>query len=299
MNSNFIIFLILILICIYYYDKSKKPKKPESFQNIKYPRIVWVYWENINRSTYPTYIKLCIDTMKKHLGSKHSLIILNDKNIKEYLPNLRDDFKNLKTAQKVDYYRIALLKKYGGLWIDADIIVMRDFDEIFDKIDEGNDYVGFGCTGRQCSDGYFRPSNWVLASKPNGLLVSKVLEKLDAKLDYRNKKEIQNDDTYHDYGKMVIWDSLDELKKDDYTYYHFSSEHDGARDNNKYWIHTPNFFSLEQTQFLNESKLFFVVLYNSEISGNKEYNWVNDCDESRLLNGNEWLCSLYRKSLIN
>jgi hypothetical protein len=295
MNNIFVILLILILLCIYYFDKHYKY---ESFENIKYPRIVWVYWENINRSTYPTYIKLCIDTMKKHLGTKHNLIILNEKNIRDYLPDLRDDFKNLKTAQKVDYYRIALLKKYGGLWIDADIIVMRDFDEIFDKIDEGYDYVGFGCTGGQCSNGYFRPSNWVLASKPNGKLVSKVLDKLNEKLDNRNKEQLQNDDTYHDYGKMVIWDSLDELKKDGYTYYHFSSEYDGARDSSKYWIHTPNFFSLEPTKFLDESKLFFVVLYNSEISGNKEYNWVYDCDESRILNGNEWLCSLYRKALI-
>ena len=57
------------------------------------------------------------------------------------------------------------------------------------------------------------------------------------------------------------------------------------------------FFSTNNTEFLNESKLFFVVLYNSEMSFDPKYNWIYDCDESRLLFGNEWLCLLYRKSL--
>ena len=60
-----------------------------------------------------------------------------------------------------------------------------------------------------------------------------------------------------------------------------------------------NFFDLKPTQFLNESKLLFVVLYNSEIATNPNYNWILNCDEHRLLNGPEWICSLYRKSLTN
>jgi hypothetical protein len=235
--------------------------------------------------------------MKKHLGSKYNLVFLNEKTVRGYLPNLRSDFDNLKIAQKVDYYRIALLYKYGGIWIDADIIVMRDFDPIFQKLEEGYDYVGFGCTGYECSYGYFRPSNWVMGAKKNSILMAKCLEKLNKKLDLRNVSQEQNDSTYHDYGKIILWDSLDELKPSEYNYYHFTSEHDGARDNNRNWIHIDNFFSTNKTEFLNEKKLLFVVLYNSEIASDPKYKWVYDCDESRLLNGNEWICSLYRKSL--
>ena len=263
----------------------------------KTQRIIWIYWENINRNNYPTYIKLCLDTMKKHLNLLHNLIFLNEKTVKNYLPDLRDDFNNLKVAQKVDYYRIALLHKYGGIWIDADIIVMRDFDPIFQKLDEGYDYVGFGCTGYECSYGYFTPSNWVMGSKKNSILMAKCLEKLNKKLDLRNINEEQNDSTYHDYGKTILWDSLNELKPLGYNYYHFTSEYDGARDKNKNWIHVNNFFSTNKTEFLNVSKLMFVVLYNSEFASDPKYKWIYDCDESRLLNGNEWICSLYRKSL--
>lgn len=262
-------------------------------------RIIWIYWENVNRNNYPTYIKLCLDTMNKHLKNKYNLILLNEKIIKNYLPDLRNDFDNLKIAQKVDYYRISLLQKYGGIWLDSDIIVMRDFDPIFQKLDEGYDYVGFGCTGYKCSYGYFRPSNWFMGTKKNSILMTKCLEKLNKKLDLRNINQTQNDSTYHDYGKTVLWDSLDELKSSGYNYYHFNSEFDGTRDINKKWIHVDNFFSTNKTNFLNESKLFFVVLYNSEFASNHEYKWVYNCDESRLLYGNEWICSLYRKSLFS
>lgn len=261
---------------------------------INTPRNIWVYWENINRSNYPTYIKLCLDIMKKYLG-KYNLVILDNNTIKTYLPELRQDFDNLKVAQKVDYYRIALLYKYGGIWIDADIIVIKDLSPIFDKLDEGYDYVGFGCTGGTCSNGKFRPSNWVLGARPNSVLMKVVLDKLNVKLDSRNKDLKQNDDTYHDYGKIVIWEALEDLKQLGYDYYHFTSEYDGTRDKDLYWIHTPEFFSNQPINFLDESKLMFVVLYNSELSG--ETDWVKDCEESKLLNSDINLSKIYRKAL--
>jgi hypothetical protein len=270
-----------------------KPKYPE----MKTPRNIWVYWENINRSKYPTHIKLCLDSIKKHLGTKYNLQILNEKSIREYLPDARGDFDNLMVAQKVDYYRIALLYKYGGIWLDADIIVMQDLEPIFRKLDEGYDYVGFGCTGAQCSNGKFRPSNWVLGARPSSVLMELVLDKLNTKLSNRDKDSKQDDSTYHDYGKMVIWEALDDLKPQGYDYYHFTSEYDGTRDSNKYWVHTPEFFKTNPTKLLDESKVLFMVLYNSEISSRKDLHWIRDCTDSELLYSKIWLGELYRKAL--
>jgi hypothetical protein len=272
-------------------------KISKKYEPIKMEKYIWVYWENIKTDKHPTFIKLCIDSMKKHYG-KYNLIILNEKNIHKYLPDLRKDFDNLLIAQKVDYYRIALLYKYGGIWIDADVIAINDIKPVFDKLEEGYDYVGFGCTGSQCDNGYFRPSNWVLSSRPNGILMKVCLDKLNEKLDNRNNKDTQTDESYHDYGKIIIWKSLEDLKPFGYDYYHFKSDRDGTRDINKGWIHSPNFFDTNDTEFINENNLLFVVMYNSEISNNKNYHWIKTCDESRLLNGNEWLCKLYRKALL-
>jgi hypothetical protein len=174
---------------------------------------------------------------------------------------------------------------------------MNNFDNIFEKLDSGYDFVGFGCTGLQCTNGYGYPSNWVLASQKNGILVKNCLDILNYKLDNRVNEIYHNENNYHDYGKVIIWNVLEDLISKGYNYYHFTSDHDGARDINGEWIHSPNFFNTIPTQFLDESKLMFVVLYNSEIANNDEYNWILDCDEERIIYGNEWICSLFRKAL--
>ena len=49
-----------------------------------------------------------------------------------------------------------LLYKYGGLYVDADTIVLRDPIEIIHKLQK-YDFVGFGCTGNRCNYGYGKP----------------------------------------------------------------------------------------------------------------------------------------------
>ena len=61
--------------------------------------------------------------------------------------------KDLIIAHKVDIYRIMLLKKYGGLYLDSDIIVLKDPIDIINKL-ECYDFVGFGCTGTICFNSY-------------------------------------------------------------------------------------------------------------------------------------------------
>ena len=55
------------------------PDKIESFQNLnikkKYPpmklnKYIWIYWENIDGAKCPTFVKLCIDSIKKHNAQK-------------------------------------------------------------------------------------------------------------------------------------------------------------------------------------------------------------------------------------
>ena len=95
----------------------------------------------------PPYIELCFDILKKKCSDTYNIKILDNKTILNYISDLRKDINRLPLALKADYIRIALLYKYGGIWIDADTIVMTDIHEIIDKLNEGWDFVGFRCNG--------------------------------------------------------------------------------------------------------------------------------------------------------
>lgn len=256
------------------------------------PRNVFTYWENKGTRIEPyAHIKLCFETMKKHYKN-YNFVILNPETIKEYLPNARSDLNNLLIAQKVDYYRVALLSIYGGIWIDADTIVLRDLDEVFDKLDNGYDFTGFGCTGMKCFNGYPNPSNGVMGSRKNGKLMTSCLKKLDNILNSNNKEH-----DYFDLGKKVIWNCLDELQP--YDYYHFPSEYDGSRDKDGFWIHTPEHLSKNKTILLNEDKALFIFLANYEIMNDEENKWFLNMSDNDILNGKMWISELYKKALKN
>jgi hypothetical protein len=66
-----------------------------------------------------------------------------------------------------------LLYKYGGIYLDADIIILKNIKYLLKKLDK-YDYIGFGCTGYVCFDGYGKPSNWMMISRPNTILMKNV-----------------------------------------------------------------------------------------------------------------------------
>ena len=143
---------------------------------------LWQYWDG----NKPDYISLCMETVDKVCSKSFNIVRLNKNNIMKYLPEIKKlklekKLDTLIVAHKVDFYRIMLLYKYGGIYIDADIIVLKDPIEIIHKL-QSHEVVGFGCTGNICNYGYGKPSNWILASRPTSILMSKVLQTLINKI---------------------------------------------------------------------------------------------------------------------
>ena len=209
-----------------------------------------------------------------------------------YLPELKEknfNFEKLLIAQKVDYYRILLLYKYGGLYIDADTLVLRDPIEIIEKLKD-YDFVGFGCTGKKCNYGYSKPSNGIMASRPKSKLIHRVLKNIENKLNKYDKSKKWN---YFDLGKYIIWEELEKLiKKENYKYYHYSNDYDGTRDINGNWVNTPILFSNKKLVYKYPNKMLFIVMYNSEMSNFKNIS------EEKLLNSNMNITNFFKQSLL-
>jgi mannosyltransferase OCH1-like enzyme len=86
---------------------------------------IFTFWEP--KINIPGYIKLCIRTWQIIFPNK-IVIILDYSNLYQYLkPSLISKILCKKMGMKVqaDAIRVAILKTYGGIWMDADTILIN------------------------------------------------------------------------------------------------------------------------------------------------------------------------------
>jgi hypothetical protein len=115
-----VIILFLILLGIYFGLLQLKLNTfiTPVFKNTK---IIWIFWDDV--TTIPAIIKTNIESITQ-LFPDWNIILLNRYNIYHYIPNsivqLADGFI---IQHQTDLYRLYLLKYYGGLWLDAGILI--------------------------------------------------------------------------------------------------------------------------------------------------------------------------------
>jgi len=235
--KNIYLYLILIIITfiiLFYFFKYNK-STIESYTNKK--PIIWMFWETLPGKKKPGYIDLCHKSVIHNCSSCFQIIYLNECNIKKYIPEIESyNISHLRIQHKSDIYRYLLLNKYGGLWIDADILVLKCLCKYYKKLDK-YDYVGFGCgyNNKFCGQtysGYGSPLNWMMGSKPKSKYLECILSNVKDKL--KNQDKVK----YHEIGKQALRKCHDQLKKtDNWDYYHVTSkcneyDNDGNKLNN-------------------------------------------------------------------
>ena len=92
---------------------------------------IFTFWEP--KDKIPLYIKQCINTWAKFLPD-YQIIILDYSNLNDWLPKNYYDkylFQSFSLAIQADAIRCAILKQYGGIWMDADTIITSDKAKIF------------------------------------------------------------------------------------------------------------------------------------------------------------------------
>lgn len=274
----FNLILVLILIILYYLLIFKKK------QNI------WMYWENKINTKKPAYIELCYNTVLKHCKKDFNICYLNEKTIHKYLPNLRKDLNHLSIPKKTDYYRLKLLYKYGGIWIDADTIIFDTLKPLISKL-KYFDFVGFGCHKiKDCPiSGHPKPSNGVLVSRKNTLFIKKCIDNCDNILNQNKKIK------YFDLGRKVLWRNIKELEKTGWKYFHYDSiciERDSK--NKKY--KNKRLISNEDIDQKCKNKLLFVPIYNTAPGFP---DWFKSKTKKEILNDNLLISKLFNLSLYN
>lgn len=99
----------------------------------------------------PELVEKCISTHK--LPGYEHIWIDNDSIIDEEFNTtyLRECFRGEKWGKASDYLRICYLEKYGGIYLDADTEVLRDFDDVLNNelfvCEEENMFIANGIIG--------------------------------------------------------------------------------------------------------------------------------------------------------
>ena len=87
------------------------------------PNRAWTYWSQ-GAEDLPRIIQICLESWEVR-GGFESVKVLDCETVHEYLPQgtLPSSFRHLPPQLQSDFVRLALLREYGGVWMDASTLV--------------------------------------------------------------------------------------------------------------------------------------------------------------------------------
>ena len=89
-------------------------------------KIIWQYWaQGFEYHNLPELVRICLASVDKY-ASDYTIIRLSDENIADYIDfpeYIYEKRKHFSIAHFSDLLRVALLSVYGGLWLDATILL--------------------------------------------------------------------------------------------------------------------------------------------------------------------------------
>ena len=95
---------------------------------------VWTYWEGKKSKLVDICLERIDRSCKSISGNKYIHIHLTNDTTSKYIDDDLDTYACYKEGSHVlksDILRVYLLKKYGGIWLDASIFIMKPIDKIF------------------------------------------------------------------------------------------------------------------------------------------------------------------------
>jgi len=131
------------------------------------PRVIWSYWESDSESL-PPIIEFCAESWVRNSGISE-IRTLTPLTIDSYLvdSDLPRFFWDLPPVKRANAVRLALLTKYGGVWMDAGVAVSGPIDEFVDWATQSSGFFAFQGISRDRI-----LTTWFLAANPENTFVA-------------------------------------------------------------------------------------------------------------------------------
>lgn len=90
---------------------------------------VFVYWVGKTYSLIELLRKIMI--LHANEGRNYNFHFIHAENLSQYVNNLPEGFHQLIPAYQADYVRVAVIERFGGIWLDSDTLVMSNLSDLF------------------------------------------------------------------------------------------------------------------------------------------------------------------------
>ena len=238
-----------------------------------------MYWEDKKGDHEPAYLDLCMETVRRH-SLDYDIVVLDERSVREHLPGLREDiFRTRELAHRADYIRARMIYEYGGIWLDSDIVLLKEIE--VEEALAAYDFVG-------CGIEYGKPSIWFFAANRGAPVLARWIEGMDEVLKRKRRSPLSLVRGFRlkwsELGYDILWNLFD-----DYDYRHY----DIRRFAPIRWSDWKEFFrtDLDPHEIVADDTVA-VMLYNKFM-----YEPLRDVSREELLASDTLLGKLFRLSL--
>jgi hypothetical protein len=203
-----VITLVVIFIFLLFFRHASK------FQN-QIPKQIWSYWDS---DDVPDFVQRCISSWKK-TSPDYKVNILSKNTVKNYVkppPN----FESLPPQKQSDWVRLAVIKNFGGVWLDASTIVTINLSWI-DSF--GKNTVVYYIDSNSPDKKFLNIENWFIASVPQSEFINSWFNEFDYSIrKYKEKGHLHYEEIKKNYGNNIADGAGSMIHAPDYYDQHIS-----------------------------------------------------------------------------
>jgi hypothetical protein len=169
--------ILVLIISLFFIIIVGNSNRFENLENSAVPKIIWSFWDNSDN--VPEFIKIAQKNWKK-FSPQYKINFVTNKNIREYI-DLPPIWNDLEPVKQSDLFRLIAIEKYGGVWMDASILLLTDLDNFIKP--DGLTFFLTPSTDR------FNPvyESWFISAPPKNNIIKKWLDEFIIAVKDRNK----------------------------------------------------------------------------------------------------------------
>ena len=165
-----------------------------------FPVTIWSYW-NSGVTNAPEIVRVCIASWKKFAAGAE-ILVLDEHSLFDYLQpqDLPARFDEFRVQHQSDFIRLALLSRYGGVWMDASTFLTKP---LLPWIGEVSSDCGLFLFRRPGPDREF--ANWFIVAKRQHEFVLALKDSME---DFFARPRIHSADALPRTGAGALWKFL-------------------------------------------------------------------------------------------